>query len=200
MQRGFSVSSSRIAVLVLSTLVALGGCGAPVPAAPASYPVDVRGAVDRIDANSVMAGWAFSKAAGATPIDVAIYAEGDNRTGTRLGMVRADQPRADVNQAMHIPGDHGFVFPIPAALKDGAKHSLHAYGISAQREVELGGSPISFTLRPPCATAGPLVAPTDQEWVVTLQADNGKFVVAECGGDEVGDVHADRAAAAEWET
>ncbi|OGQ22125.1 MAG: hypothetical protein A2138_22965 [Deltaproteobacteria bacterium RBG_16_71_12] len=36
--------------------------------------------------------------------------------------------------------------------------------------------------------------------MITLQAHNGLFVAAECGGDDDGVLHADRAAAGEWET
>lgn len=53
---------------------------------------------------------------------------------------------------------------------------------------------------PGCSNAGPVVGRDLDEYAVTFQANNGKFVVAECGGDDVGEVLANRANAGEWET
>ncbi|HUP57989.1 MAG TPA: hypothetical protein VM598_11095, partial [Bdellovibrionota bacterium] len=53
---------------------------------------------------------------------------------------------------------------------------------------------------PPCSTAGDRVDPAEDEWVVSLKADNGKYMVAECGGDDVGIVNANRDTTGGWET
>ncbi len=52
---------------------------------------------------------------------------------------------------------------------------------------------------PDCFTAGPYVERAPDEFAVTLQAANNKFVVAECGGDDVGTMHANRGSTGEWE-
>src|SRR4051812_40111824 len=52
----------------------------------------------------------------------------------------------------------------------------------------------------PCATTGPWIDHAGNEYVITLQASNGKYVAAECGGDDVGTINANRDSAGEWET
>ncbi len=50
-----------------------------------------------------------------------------------------------------------------------------------------------------CSTAGAWVDHAESEYVVNLEAVNGKFIVAECGGDDFGVVNANRTVAGEWE-
>ncbi len=50
-----------------------------------------------------------------------------------------------------------------------------------------------------CTVVGPRVSPAANEYVVNLKGPNGKFIAAECGGDDVGDLNANRDSAGEWE-
>ncbi len=207
--------SSWPAVLAL----ALYGCAGPNPApslspgseadagteadagAPDGGPrSDLVGFLDVIDDSALASGWALSPSLGTTPLDVAFYLDGDASTGTLLGTQNAHRPRPDVNSNVKVPGDHGFAFQLAATLRDGVQHSLRAYAVAAGENVQLGNTPMPFKFAVPCATAGPRVDPADNEYVVTLLAYNGKYVTAECGGDDVGLIHADRDAAGEWGT
>ena len=186
-------------------LILLTGCGIastptpPVidepttPVTPVDQP-DVRGNLDVIDADAVVEGWALAKSAGAASIEVALVVDGN-----ALATVRADRPRDDVNATLGTTGPHGFRATLPDSLRDGLEHVLRVYGVGAKGNEELGGSPMRFTRVLPCVTAGPKVDPTDSEFVVTLKASNGKFIAAECGGDDVGLLNANRDAAGEWE-
>ena len=68
--------------------------------------------------------------------------------------VLADQPRDDVNQAMHVTGRHGFSFFVPARLLDGGRHSLsvasQGLGLFVAVEADCPGrfSDNAFTLFP----------------------------------------------------
>ncbi len=185
-------------------LLLLTGCGLastptapviddPTPVTPVDEP-DVRGNLDVIDGDAAVEGWALAKSAGAGSIDVVILVDGNT-----VMTVHADRPRDDVNATLGTTGAHGFRAVLPDSLRDGLEHVLRAYGVGAKGNEELGQSPMRFTRVIPCITAGPKVEPTASEYVVTLKASNGKFVAAECGGDDVGILNANRVAAGEWE-
>lgn len=53
-------------------------------------------------------GWALDSDTPLAPIDIEIYADGDINSGTLVAEVIANEPRQDVNDALGIPGDHGF--------------------------------------------------------------------------------------------
>ena len=192
------------------TVIVLAACGRPAPApsdpsppgAPASdagLEQTVRGFFDVIDSDAVAHGWALAPALGSAPVEVAFFLDGADRAGTPLATVKADQPRADVNAASQVEGDHGFAYPLPDTLRDGQEHQLSAYGVGPGGLLELENSPLKFKFAAPCSSAGPRVDATEDEYVVNLQADNGKYLAAECGGDDSGLVHADRDTAGEWE-
>jgi hypothetical protein len=172
--------------------------GTPTTGTP-STPVDTLGYLDVADATG-LAGWALSKTEGTQSLQVEFFVDGDSQTGTPMGQVAADQSRPDVNAAIGVAGDHGFQTSVASQFQDGKPHLLYAYAVGPFGLVELGNSPKSFTIDlPPCSTAGPLVDHDPDEYVINLQAANGKYVCAECGGDDVGLVNANRDAAGEWE-
>jgi hypothetical protein len=53
---------------------------------------------------------------------------------------------------------------------------------------------------PPCSTAGPWVDHTPDEYVVHMKGVNGAWVIADCGGDDVGRISVDSFGMGEWET
>ncbi len=107
-----------------------------------------QGFLDSIDASGVVRGWALDADTPCYPLFVHIYMDGPSGTGTLLyPQVRADRPRPDVNTALNIAGDHGFVFALPAAARDGNPHALYFYAIDTGSDgnVQIGNSPFTFT-------------------------------------------------------
>ena len=51
--------------------------------------------------------------------------------------------------------NHGYAYPIPVSLQDGAMHTVHAYGIDTAggNNPELSGGPKGFTCAPPALPA-----------------------------------------------
>ncbi|MEQ1876729.1 MAG: hypothetical protein ABL958_08785 [Bdellovibrionia bacterium] len=158
----------------------------------------ITGFLDSVDGQGTVSGWAVDTEAADQSIEVRLYIDGDLKTP--LAKFKADVPRADVNAALKITGDHGFKFAIPDSLKDGKPHTLAAYAFNAKGSKELAQSPANFNISVACRTAGPLVAPLDNEYVVQLRAYNDKWVSAECGGDDTGILNANRDNPGEWET
>src|SRR5438552_2326741 len=87
--------------------------------------------------------------------------------------------------------------PIDRAVASSPNPSPSAGGTSDVLGVR---DPLSRSKLPPgaCASATAWLDHTPDEWVISLEADNHEYVAAECGGDDDGIVHADRAVAAEW--
>lgn len=163
--------------------------GSGTPDSQQQTPPDV-GFLDDVDASGVAAGWAYSRADAAKTVAVTIEVD-----GAVVGTVDANDPRADVDATLGITGDHGFHFALPASIFDDNAHVVSAF-IGA---IELTQSPMSVTFSH-CRNAGDVVAPDPSEYVVTLLAANGKYVSADCGGDDVGNVFASAGAAGDDET
>ena len=110
-------------------------CAAGVDAA------DPTGYFDLADC-AQLAGWAYDPDTPTQSLDVHVY-EGS----TFLAGFPANLPRPDVNQVVGIPGDHGFVFPTPATLKDGQVHTLKVYALNtgSGSNPQLHNSPRSIT-------------------------------------------------------
>jgi hypothetical protein len=106
------------------------------------------GAFDAVTPAGVAAGWTLDPDEPTRQISVHFYVDGPAGSGTFLGAVNATLPRPDVNQVTGFPGDHGFGFTLPAIVRDGRPHVLHAYAIDSAggRNPELPNSPITFTL------------------------------------------------------
>jgi hypothetical protein len=107
-----------------------------------------QGHLDSINASGVARGWALDADAQCYAVFVHVYMDGPAGSGTLLyPQIRADQPRPDVNNALNVTGEHGFVFALPPAALDGAQHTLYFYAIdtSTDGNVQIGNSPFTFT-------------------------------------------------------
>ena len=126
------------------------------------------GRLDQVDPNGVVLGWALDPDTAARSIHVHLYVDGPAGQGRIVGDLVANSSRPDVNRATGHPGDHGFEFTLPAALRDGRPHTLYAYAIdSAGRgpNPQLPGSGMRFgplrggragpSPQPPAATSPP---------------------------------------------
>ena len=102
-------------------------------------------------------GWSFDPDNPSASNAVHIYINGPAGSGTGYA-ITADQPRADVNNAFGIGGNHGFTFQIPAQFHDGQVHSVYAYGIDTGTNPPtlLDSSPMYFNFLP---TATPTPTP-----------------------------------------
>ena len=74
-------------------------------------------------------GWAYNTAASTANIPVEIYVGGARGTGTLAATITADQPRADVNTAHGITGDHGYEWVVPTQYQSGAQ-SFYVYALN----------------------------------------------------------------------
>lgn len=98
-----------------------------------------RGYVDKIEARSgqiYLAGWALDDDAKAVSIPVHVYAD----NSIFLGVLNADQYRADVNSIMQVTGNHGFSGCLNTTLS--GTHTIHVYAIDIgeprRNNVEIG--------------------------------------------------------------
>jgi|GEM_PF-5851978 len=75
-------------------------------------------------------GWAYDADYPSQPIWIHFYIDykADNQSAF-VGAVLANSPRPDVN-GIGIPGNHGFVFPIPQQFRDRGYHEVFAYAIN----------------------------------------------------------------------
>jgi hypothetical protein len=99
-------------------------------AAPPAMSDTLSGDVNLIN-NGQIIGWAWDQAKGDNPQGVDIC-EGDRILGT----IAADQFRKDLLDARVGNGRHGFVFSIPAALKDGKSHVIAVKFAGTQNHLE----------------------------------------------------------------
>lgn len=85
-------------------------------------------------------GWAWDRRTPASAVDVDIY-DGN----TLLGTVTANANRPDLLNAGKGDGKHGFVFAIPASLRDGRLHSISARIHGTTFELKLAPDPFVFS-------------------------------------------------------
>ena len=69
----------------------------------------------------VIGGWAWNRAVPEATVEVEIY-----DSDVLVGTVRADRYREDLQKAGMGDGKHGFMFPTPAAMRDGKEHTVRA--------------------------------------------------------------------------
>src|SRR5262249_42418860 len=127
--------SSRLTWVAALLLLVCAGCGKgkqPPPSAP-------EGHLDEVDGESI-AGWAWDRNRPWPPCKVDIY---DGQT--LLATVEAKTFRQDLLDAGIGSGQHGFVYAIPAELKDGKAHTIRV--TISGTDVELTGSPMTVTLK-----------------------------------------------------
>jgi hypothetical protein len=102
------------------------------------------GTLDVITPAGRVQGWALANTLGEGHVKVRAYLDGDSSKGRLIRTVTANAPREDVNQALKVPGDHGFAFSIQDEFKDGKTHSLRVYAEGPGGLVEVGQSPMNF--------------------------------------------------------
>ncbi|MGC9602378.1 MAG: hypothetical protein ABSE76_01380 [Minisyncoccia bacterium] len=86
------------------------------------------GFFDSVSSAGVLSGWSLDPNASSTSVNVAIYADGPKGVGTLVATIPANTSRPDVDSVMHVTGNHGFVYQLPASYLT-ASHTLYAYGI-----------------------------------------------------------------------
>lgn len=93
---------------------------------------------------NTISGWAYDPDNPSASISVDLYFDGQAGSGAYMIRVTAGDPRPDVNNAMHISGNHGFHASAPHNY---ASHSVFAYGIdwnepaNLQHNAALNGNP-----------------------------------------------------------
>ncbi len=80
--------------------------------------------LDVSDCNS-LEGWAYDADVPNNMIDIHIYVDGNYYT-----MMQTTNYRPDVNSAFGISGNHGFIWTVPNALKNGQVHTIDIYAIN----------------------------------------------------------------------
>jgi hypothetical protein len=90
--------------------------------------------------NAAIIGWAFDRNRPDEPVSVTIL-DGDKV----LTSVQADVFRKDLLDGKIGTGKHGFAVPMPASLKDGKPHEIHA--VVSGTNVELKNSPRQYQFR-----------------------------------------------------
>ena len=115
--------------------------------AQASASLALLGWLDRIDGHFSARGWTLDKDVPEQSIQVEFYVDGPIGQGKFAGKTEANSPRPDVNKVIGVPGDHGFIWPIPTEYLDGHAHKLYVYTIDPHggTHPQLKGSPKSFT-------------------------------------------------------
>ncbi|MFO0760273.1 MAG: GH25 family lysozyme [Byssovorax sp.] len=139
------------------TMADLQALASPPNAAPIGW-------LDGADCASGITGWAQDPSAPDTPIAVHLYFDGVPGEPNAIGVpITAGNHRDDLCAAIGSC-NHGFIYPIPAALQDGNPHTVHAYGIDTQggNNPELSGSPKGFTCAPQ-----PLPPPGVRRWITS---------------------------------
>jgi len=113
-------------------------------AVPAAHESSANGALESVDANGIVSGWALDSSDPTHAISVHAYLDGPaGGGGTFVGAVPANIPRP-----APVAGANGFRLPLPSPLWDGRPHRLYVYAIAQSGNVVLPGSPQTFLLNP----------------------------------------------------
>ncbi|MCB0362804.1 MAG: DUF1588 domain-containing protein, partial [Bdellovibrionales bacterium] len=101
-------------------------------------------------------GWAYDPAWPERSVEVKIYIKrpGENGMGSYVGSSLAHLPRPDVNNALGISGDRGFLFPIPKNYLDGTEYIVTAYAFGTATDKALIEPK---TLKANANSTGPLI-------------------------------------------
>jgi hypothetical protein len=128
-----------------------GAAPADEPAAPPSAgPV---GKLLLVNPRGTATGWALDPASPEEQILVHFYVDGPSSGGEGQGVFAgrtlANRGNPPVEGYEDMP--HGFRFPLPTELRDGAPHTLYAYGIdpAGKKNLELPGSGLTFRVTDP---------------------------------------------------
>ncbi len=91
-----------------------------------------RGALGAVNAQGSVKGWTFDADLPGQSLTVHYYIIRPNGLREFAGALPADLPRADINTAFKVTGDHGVEFNIPQSYRTGQAHTLHMYAIDPQ--------------------------------------------------------------------
>ncbi len=105
-----------------------------------------RGSFGAIGASGTIYGWAYDPDDPAAAIEAHYYVVTPAGAREPMAAVLADLPRADINRAFKIDGDHGVSFSIPAKYRTGQAHTLQMYAIDPAGGVHPQVASRSFTL------------------------------------------------------
>lgn len=107
------------------------------------------GKIESINREGVINGWAGTVEAPTTSYEIKLFLDGPKGTGTALPSVTANLESYDNG----LTGPHGFSLKVPEAMIDGKEHKIHAYAVHNGQDVELGGSPFTYTAFKPKTAA-----------------------------------------------
>jgi len=102
--------------------------------------VNVAGRIFEVTPLGRVIGWAYNPNDTTEELSVVFYIDGASGKGTKLGPLDANRNGPDNN----TPGNHAFLLDVPLEFRDKKKHTLHAYALINDQEVELG-QPYEFT-------------------------------------------------------
>ncbi len=115
----------------------------PASASPTPKTTGPVGYVDRVDCG-VIRGWVLNREHPEQPVTLEIYI--DDKLQSNL---KSDQLRQDLLDAGIGTGKYGFVYPIPANLKDGQSHAIKVKVQGADYEPEFfKDTPRSISCQP----------------------------------------------------
>lgn len=103
------------------------------------------GYVDHVSAD-VIAGWAYDADSGAEPIEVELWVDGQVQ-----GRVLANRARQDLVPVVAPEASHGYSFPAPALIGDGAFHVVRVFAVNSPTGLlqELARSPMELNAHEP---------------------------------------------------
>ena len=102
--------------------------------------LDKLGEITSVSFTGSVSGWAADAADSSKTFSVALYLNGDNKTGTKFAEVDAN---AAGNKA-GIEGDHAFSGTLPDEALDGEEHEVYGYVLVDGKEEPMAGSPFKF--------------------------------------------------------
>lgn len=109
------------------------------------------GYLQPVSSQGVIFGWALDMNHPADAVEIHLYFDGFDNANA-IGGIIANKPRADVNAALNVPGNHGYEFAVPDRFKDGKLHVVRAYAID--KDDTTGGSNVMLTDAPQTFTFG----------------------------------------------
>ncbi|MCA9545026.1 MAG: DUF1588 domain-containing protein, partial [Myxococcales bacterium] len=105
------------------------------------------GFVDSVSADGVVSGWALDRDVVPANVEVHVYVDGPALLGGEFaGSTPTGRARPDVNNALGVPGDHGFGVRLPDRFMDGQPHVIYVYAFNGGHpgNAMLAHSPYEF--------------------------------------------------------
>lgn len=105
------------------------------------------GQLEYVSSTGNISGWAVDVDNINSAVQVRVYADGAAGTGTLLTTLSANQSGSPTT----YPGNHAFVYDLPAAYRNAQPHDLYIYIVSGAQNFVLQGTPIRYTAYTPRA-------------------------------------------------